>query len=834
VTPEGQSDHPYLTFVNPRLGRALTQLALDKAYVRGEGCYLYDAQGRRYLDFLAQYGAAPFGFNHPYIWNAVQAMRDSMEPNLVQPSLLTAAGELAARLISVAPEGLNRVTFANSGAEAIEAAIKLCRAATGRHKILSAGNGFHGKTLGALSATNKRKYQEPFGAPAPGFDYVPFGSASALRKKLEDRSYAAFLVEPIQGEGGIVEPERGYLRAVQQICRATGTLFVADEIQTGLGRTGAMFACEAEQVSPDVMTLAKALGGGMAPIGAVLAREEHITDDFAFLHTSTFAGNAFACRVGIATLELLTGDRCSLIGEVARNGEYLRERLLDLRDRYPELIREVRGRGYMLGLKFGVNRENFASSLLGCLGETDAFTPLIVSHMLNVHGVRVGYTLNDGGVLRIEPPLTAGLAECDKFLAALGETLNALSRRDMAQFTAHFTGFEASTAPATPARQSRPPRPRRDSAEGRFAFLLHPLSTRNYADADESLQRLSESQLRRLAVCVSENVDPFVAGEAIIESAAGKRAFGEFIVVPHTAADLMRMPHREAIRTIRSAAELARDRGAQIIGLGGFVSVATRGGLYLKGSGLPALTTGNSYTAVTGRLLIERALARASRRLEDCRVSIVGATGSIGRALALMLASRVRQLTLIGNPTHAAESMRRLSKIASETRVEERIAVTCSSEEWLPQSDVVITATSSVFELVRSEDLRPGAVVCDISRPWNISRQIRDSRPDITVLDGGVVRLPGRSGMSFRLDIEEDHVYACMAETMLLALEHRYSDTSLGLDLDLSQLAEIELFAQTHGFEVGGTTARPSEISSPCGTTARYPVARPTAALPCR
>jgi acetylornithine/succinyldiaminopimelate/putrescine aminotransferase/predicted amino acid dehydrogenase len=799
-------EHPYESFVNPRMGRTLTQLALNKSYVRGEGCYLYDSHGRRYLDFLAQYGALPFGFNHPRIWSAVEAMRDSMEPNFVQPSLLNAAAELARRLVSVAPEGLNRVTFANSGAEAIEGAIRLCRSATGRHNILAAANGFHGKTLGALSATNKPKYQKAFGAPVAGFDYVPFGDARALRKKLEDRTYAAFLIEPIQGEGGIVQPERGYLRSVEQICRATGTLFVADEIQTGLGRTGVMFACESDGVSPDVMTLAKALGGGLAPIGAVLSRQEHFNDDFALRHTSTFAGNALACRVGLATLDLLQEDGGALLRHVAENGRYLRERLLQIQQRYPDLINEVRGRGYMLGVKFGITRENFPSSLLGCLGETEAFTPLVVSYMLNVHGVRLGYTLNEGGVLRIEPPLIAGREECDEFISALEETLGALSRRDMAQFTAHFTGFDPSSAPLMFGRGVPRPVLHRSNNEGRFAFLLHPLTTRNYADADRSLQRLSEPELGRLAACVSENVDPFVAGDGVIESAAGEKAWGEFIVVPHTATDLVEMTHRDAMTVIRAAVDLARHRGARIIGLGGFVSVVTRGGLYLKDSGLPALTTGNSYTAVAGRLSVEEALRKSGASLEDCRVSIVGATGSIGRALALMLARRVRQLVLIGNPRHAAESKRRLLKIAVETGFADRVVTTCDSAEWLPQSEVIITATSSVGELVRSDDLRRGAVICDISRPSNVCREIRGARPDVWIIDGGVIRLPGRSRLSFQLDCEDGHVYACMAETMMLALDRRYSDTSLGLDIDMRQVLEIEALAQQHGFKVASAT----------------------------
>ena len=798
----GNADHPFRSFVNPRLSRTLSQLALDVTYVRGEGCYLYDAGGTRYLDFLSQYGALPFGFNHPRIWDAISAIRDRMEPSFVQPSILDAAGELARRLVNAAPEGLDRVTFANTGAEAVEAAIKLCRSATGRMKILAAGNGFHGKTLGALSATDKPAYQKVFGAPVPGFDYVPFGDADALREKLAERSYAAFIVEPIQGEGGIVEPPRGYLRSVQEICRETGTVFVLDEIQTGLGRTGRMFACEDEGVVPDVITVAKALGGGLVPIGAVVARAELVSDDFALKHTSTFAGNALSCRVGLATLDLLEENDQELVKAVAKHGAYLREGLLALKDQYRDIVAEVRGRGYILGLRFGIDRETWGSSLLGCLGETEFLTPLVVSHMLSVHRVRMGYTLNQGGVLRIEPPLTAGRAECDEFLNAMDATLACLSRRDTAQFTAHMTGAK-SVQPVSRPTSSQPLRLRRSQGEGRFAFLFHPLTTRNYADADPTLQQLNDEQLGRLARCVSDNFDPFVIGDAVIQTPSGGKAFGEFIAVPRTAEELTQLPHRDAIGEIRMAAELARDRGAQIIGLGGYVSVVTRGGLYLKGTGLPAITTGNSYTSIAGMTAVERALASSGRTLADCVVSIVGATGSIGRAVALLMGQQPGKLILIGNPLHVSESERRLRKIAAETGLPpSRVVVTCNGPKWIPESDVVITATSAVGEIVRAHDLAHGAIVCDISRPPNVNRAISKRRPDVTIIDGGVVRLPHGSELSFSIDLTQHHVYACMADSMMLALEHRYEDTSLGLDLDLAQIRGLQQLARKHGFEV--------------------------------
>ena len=290
---ESNDDHPFVRHVNPQMAGLLAKLRLDKRFVRGEGCQLFDPSGRRYLDCIAAYGALPFGYNPPAIWRALDRARLHGEPSFVQPSLLDAAGQLAARLVELAPPGLNRVTFANSGAEAVEAAIKLCRAATGRPGILSAIGSFHGKTLGALSATGNPDYQRGFAAPAPDFHQVPYGDPDALKQALAGRPgyYAALLLEPIQGEGGIIEPPPGYLAAARALCDEAGVLLALDEIQTGLGRTGAMFACEAEGVVPDVLMLAKALGGGLMPIGAVLCTEEAFSTTFAMKHSSTFAGN---------------------------------------------------------------------------------------------------------------------------------------------------------------------------------------------------------------------------------------------------------------------------------------------------------------------------------------------------------------------------------------------------------------------------------------------------------------------------------------------------------------------------------------------------------------
>ncbi len=847
--------HSFRKFVNPEIGRLLQQLSMDKTFVSGEGCYLYDREGHRYLDFLAQYGALPFGFNPPRVWAALNDLQQRAEPSFVQPSALDPAGTLAERLLASAPPGLRFVTFSNSGAEAVEAAIKLSRSATQRTGILATKDGFHGKTMGALSATARAKYQRPFGVPVAGFDYVPYGDLEALEEAVATRRYAAFMVEPLQGEGGIVEPPPGYLRAAWEACKRSGTLFVADEIQTGLGRTGAMYACSTEGVTPDIMTLAKALGGGLMPIGACLSTADVYNEDFGLHHSSTFAGNALACRAGIATLDLLEENQGELVRQVADNGVRLKQGLLELRRRYPEIIDEVRGRGYFLGIKFGIDRTFGGDGLLGYLGEQDALTALVVSHLLNFERVRVGYTLNRAKVMRIEPPLIATWEDCQVFLEAFERVLEVLESRDLARLTAHITGLDPAVAepaePAPPAsgvtvgEHTRRPR-LTPNGSGHFAFLVHPLSLRDYGDLDPSLSHLSTSQLERLSTCFADNFDPFVISETKVRSATNQTAYGEFIVLPRTAEELQYMPQDEALAEVRLAAEVARDRGAKILGLGAYSSVVTQSGLALRSEGMPALTTGNSFTVATARKSIQLALRERGWDLSDKTVTVLGAGGAIGRAIAVLLSEGAGRLVLVGNPAHPLESLRRLQQVAGEVLwVLQRVPlggfpggplarevtmlsatpsptqnrsvleyqgaawlensrlleISVDTDRWLPETDLVVTATSSVARLVKADKLKRDAVVCDISRPSNVSLEVRQARPDVLVIDGGVVTMPGGSVLGFKSSLREGQAYACMAETMLLALEQRYQDSSLGHNLKIETILDLERLGDKHGFE---------------------------------
>src|SRR4051812_13533066 len=339
--------------LNEQMVRVLRTIGYDVGFCKGQGQYLYDRQGERYLDLLSGYGVFAVGRNHPMIRASLKSVLDADLPNLVQMDVSTLAGILARRLLALVPH-LDKVFFANSGAEAVEAAIKFSRAATGRTGIAYCSHAFHGLTYGALSLNGDEMFRRGFEPLLPDCVCIPFNDLAALEKALSARQLAAFIVEPIQGKG-VILPDEGYLKGAQDLCRRYGTLFVADEIQTGIGRTGKFLAGEHWDIEPDMVLLAKALSGGYVPVGAVMMRKA-IYDkifnrmDRAVVHGSTFSKNDLAMAAGIATLEVMKAERVT--ENAARTGERLLQGLAALADNY-ELVKEVRGKGLMIGVEFG-------------------------------------------------------------------------------------------------------------------------------------------------------------------------------------------------------------------------------------------------------------------------------------------------------------------------------------------------------------------------------------------------------------------------------------------------------------------------------------------------
>ena len=414
--------------MNNMMVRVLKTIGFDVRFVSGKGAYLEDSSGARYLDLLSGFGVFQIGRNHPRLAEALKSVLDSDLPNLVQMDVSVLAGVLAERLLAYAP-WLDKVFFANSGTEAFEAAVKFARAATGRAGVVHCEHSFHGLTYGSLSANGDEIFRDGFGPLLPGFVAIPFDDLPALERALARRDVAAFCFEPIQGKGVNV-PSPDYLRGAQDLCRKYGTLFVADEIQTGLGRTGRFFAFEHWGVEPDMILIAKGLSGGHVPVGAVLLQKQVFAGVFdrmdkAVVHGSTFAKNDLAMAAGIATLEVLEDEK--LVENAAARGRQLMTSLEAMKARY-ELIKDVRGKGLMIGLELGEPRSlklRASWALLETMNK-GLFCQLVTIPLFRDHKILVQVAGHASRTIKLLPALVINSDDCawieSAFDAAIAES----------------------------------------------------------------------------------------------------------------------------------------------------------------------------------------------------------------------------------------------------------------------------------------------------------------------------------------------------------------------------------------------------------------------------
>jgi ornithine--oxo-acid transaminase len=409
--------------INPQFVKLLRTIGFDRRWARAEGAHLWDDEGNRYLDLLGGFGMFNVGRNNPRIREALVEALGLERPGSVQLGVDVLPALLAEELLRRAPASVERVLFTSSGTEAVEAALKLGRAATGRSRVLSAEHGFHGLTLGALSANTSPEFTSRFGPLLPGFEQAPWNDLESLERQLAREDVALFLVEPVQGKG-VNLPDDGYLRGAQELCRRYGTLFCVDEVQTGFGRTGKLFALEHWGLEPDLVTVAKSLSGGYVPVGALLlsaAVYDGVFDSLpnAVSHGSTFAPNDLAMVAGLATLREL--DERGLVERTARLGELLLERTRPLVER--AVVRDVRGLGLMWAIEFEEPDGGSRTWKLLERIQPGLFSQLVIVPLFRDHRILsqvAGHGLN---VLKAIPPLVVTEDDLDWFASALEETV---------------------------------------------------------------------------------------------------------------------------------------------------------------------------------------------------------------------------------------------------------------------------------------------------------------------------------------------------------------------------------------------------------------------------
>jgi putrescine aminotransferase len=401
-TPQALFDETYENYkqyVNPPLARVM-KVSGSPIEVRAQGSTIWDQNGKAYLDFAGGYGVFTLGHSHPKVIEAVKAQMELM--SLSGKTMFNVMlGRASKRLAQLAPGDLQISFFGNSGTEAVEGAIKLARAATKRKKIVATYNGYHGKTIGALSASGRDYFRNAYMPLLADVAHIDYGVTDGLEALLADA--AAFIVEPVQGEGGVNVPPAGYLRTVREICDRTGAVLIADEVQTGLGRCGMLFGCNRDDVVPDVMTLAKGLSGGIIPVAAYIARPSVWNAAYAkdpVMHTSTFGGNELACAAALAAMDVLVED--DLVENARARGEQLLGGARALAQRYPTVVKEARGLGLLVGIEL----------------TSEGYGGWIIPEMVKA-GVTAAWTLNMQRVIRLEPPLVVTQAEVERALEAL-------------------------------------------------------------------------------------------------------------------------------------------------------------------------------------------------------------------------------------------------------------------------------------------------------------------------------------------------------------------------------------------------------------------------------
>jgi ornithine--oxo-acid transaminase len=424
----GEGPQLWSRYLNPQTAKVLHSVGMDRQWVRAEGPYLWDDSGRRYLDWLAGFGVFGVGRNHPVVRQAVKDVLDADLADMVKMDTPLLAGLLGEALVQRAPY-LDRVYLCNSGTEAVEAALKFARCATGRSRVLFCSHAYHGLTAGSLSVNGSKDFTDGFGPLLPS-TMVPLGDLEALRREVARGDVAALIVEPVQGKGVHVPPP-GYLTAAADLLHAHGALLICDEVQCGLGRTGRFFGFEHDGVQPDLVTVAKTLSGGIAPIGATIGTERIFAKVYSnmtrvLVHDTTYSHNNTAAAAGLAALSVLDDE--GLIANAAERGAELAAALQEAATRY-DFIADVRGRGLMIGIEFGKPRtlRRRARYSPMTLARKGLFTQMIVCDLFEHHRILTQTASDHADVLKLLPPLTTTSADVEWFMSAFCAVMDAVS-----------------------------------------------------------------------------------------------------------------------------------------------------------------------------------------------------------------------------------------------------------------------------------------------------------------------------------------------------------------------------------------------------------------------
>ncbi|MCP4093333.1 MAG: aminotransferase class III-fold pyridoxal phosphate-dependent enzyme [Planctomycetes bacterium] len=720
--------------------------------------------------------------------------------------------------------------------------------------FLALEGGYHGSGSAAGKLSYGKRNHSTLSSTGISVGFVPADDLQALEEVIEENTVvmiepsrssdggwsprkvqvhciAAFFMEVIQGEGGILVLKKEGLQELHSICRDHRIPLIADEIQTGLGRTGALFACEDAGLQPEIVLISKVLGGGLAKVAAMaIAREEYV-NEFSLMHSSTFAEDDPSSRIALAVVELLTRNDGELVKRSAYLGEVFLAGLKKIQERWPTALADVRGRGLMLGIEFASMNWNPSATIRG-FDAGGALAAVASGWLLHEANIRVAPALRHPRTLRLQPPVLVTEDDIQHALDSIDRLCGFLANGDAIALTRFLHGSETKVSqPNGDDLLARVPPPDMDvgtsyaaghyespSGLPRVAFFSHFIDSESVRDWDRCLSDLSNEDASHLISRMEGWSCHFPMRRFRLRSLTGKEVEGVVFGWPimpegYISALRDRRKYTRMVDDIREALLEATEEGCKWVGFGGFTSILTRSCTAVRNEEI-RVTSGNSLTAGMAAAAVVRSCRESGMDLSKETVAVVGAAGNLGRIQAHLLKAEAGRILLVGKPGSEKRLERIVAELIEEDELGAEVEITTDISR-LAECRVIVTASNSTKPIVYPEHVAEdvATVFLDISVPGDAAPGLEEARPKMSYIRGGIVRLPNGMAES-RLQLPgwhlpDGHAYACLAETILLGLEELDSDYSCG-PVNPARVRHIMELAAKHGFELGSYQLRPS------------------------
>lgn len=858
----------YQQYVRPELGKVLSALKLDNIYESSFGDQLFYHKNNVKIsvsDFLGGFGSTILGHNHPKIIETLKSCQDLLLPQHAQGSLKKESAVLAEKLNHFTKLKLQDsrdfvVTFANSGTESVEVALKhsllewnekrahsifkirtyIIRSKNIPEKLkekvdsycdklssmkpvmISLEKSFHGKTSGAITLTANSAYKKMFHAAPVETKFFSINELSSMLQYIEQSDeileispelkfsfspLVGFIYEPIQGEGGIEEIPESFLTGASLELKKRGIPLICDEIQSGLFRTGKFLCSEWSGIKPDYILLGKSLGGGVAKISATMIAKDHYVDEFGWIHTSTFAEDDWSSLIAISTLDFLFENETDVASRAIEFERTIRHEVSLLQKKYPNVIRLVKGRGFFLGIEFNFDEKAPMTDLLNGIYEQGHATYIYTSYLLHHHQVRVGVTLSAPEIIRLEPSAFVGQESVKKLINGLDELCNILSQRKNLALMSHLwdQNFSLEQLQTVSAKKSFIEESK-GSNKVHIGFLTHTVNPIQAQSLDLSFSHINPKELESFLKKYANQTAPFRYFQKTIKGANNCEVILNLYGIMQPSSyfeESLRNQDMRAARLVQEAVDLARSHEMKYFGLGQFTSIVSENGLLLSSDDM-AITTGNSLTAA---MAIEAVMKVANDKkidLKKAKIGVVGYTGNICNVLTQIIADVSSNLVLIHRESieNNKKYQDAIDLLLSQTTLKKEHLTLGHDLSALRDCEIVIVGTNSASEIIQTDHIRDGAIVLDISIPSNVQSAVK-KRSDVSYFQGGLAKLPFDQVVDHPwVPLKGGDCFACMAETIVMGLIGKNESYSLGR-LNKQQVLESLKLAQDVGVSLG-------------------------------